>query len=169
MKLAGSVMIAAACLLYCVLYLGQQKLRARELESIAALLEQMGAELAARLTPLPELIELLGGRVPGPAKDFLARLGTAMSNLGDESFYMIWSRCVKLSFKQLMADELQMLTELGNTLGRYELQRQLQALDVCAGLIRVRAAQYRQELPGKRKLHMGLACASGALLVIVLI
>ena len=165
----GIALIAASCALYCVTYLSAQRSRLRQLEDLVAMLEQMGAELSARMTPLPELAALLKGSCSGAAACFLGELYTALGDLGEESFCRIWRRCAEDSFPLLREDELRALLALGGSLGRYELSAQLRALELCAQVLRERAAQWRLGLSESKKLHMGLACASGALLVILLI
>ena len=86
------------------MYLKTQSARLKELELICSMLEITGAELAARLTPLPELVEMMEGRMREPAKSFYSKLKSGMAALGEQSFYSIWSRCVSESFKQLSAD-----------------------------------------------------------------
>ena len=165
----GTALITCSSILYCVMYLKAQSARLRELELICSMLEMTGAELAARLTPLPELAELLEGRMAEPAKSFYSKLKGGMAALGERSFYSIWSLCVSESFKRLSADELQMLTELGGSLGRYDIDRQLKAIDVCTEVFRTSVERSAREQPDRKKLHIGLALSTAAMLVVILL
>ena len=169
MKRIGALLIVCSCLLYCVRFIRSQRARLSELEGLASLLEGMGAELKERLTPLPELIGLMGGRAGGSALSFICELEKNMLRLGDESFADIWQDCFRRSFKLLDERESRAAMELGMSLGRFEVDAQLRAIDGCTRLLRERASELRREQRDKRRVHMGLACAGGAMLVIVLI
>ena len=169
MRALGCAMIAAACLLYCLEYARAQSARLRELSSVAAMLMLMESELAARLTPLPELVSLLEPVASEPAKAFLALLTESLDRLGEESFGSIWSDCVRRAFRELKEDERAELERLGASLGRYDIGSQLHAVRQCAEALSRSEERCRSELPDRRKLHMGLACTGAALLVIVLL
>ncbi len=168
MRIAGSLLIAVACLIYCLRFVRQSRRRLRELDSAARLLSMMSAELEARLTPLPELTRRLQDSAQEPAKGFLNTLSKELTALGEKSFSDIWRDSALDSFPMLEADELAALTQLGCCLGRYEIASQLAALELCAGTLRGKAALCRTELPERRRLHLGLACSAAALLVVVL-
>jgi len=64
---------------------------------------------------------------------------------------------------------LETVIKLGSCLGRYDLEQQLLELDLCRSLLQKSLDASRSALPERRKLGMGLACAAGGLLVLVLI
>lgn len=169
MKKLGAMLILFSCLLYCLRFIKGQRARLRELESLALLLESMGTELGQRLTPLPELIGLMEGRAGGSAEAFVARLQASLPRLGDESFADIWRGSASDSFRLLNEQELNSVAELGVYLGRFDIAAQLRAIDDCARLLRDLALLLRREQRDKRRVRLGLACAGGAMLVIVLI
>lgn len=169
MRAAGALMICLACLMYCLRYSRAAGARLRELDCAAYMLELTAAELESRLTPLPELARKLSQSLGEPASGFLIRLMDGMDSLGEKSFSGIWSECAKLSFGALEEDELSALSELGTSLGRYDIDSQLSAIALCAAKLRNGAASCRTQTPEKRRLHLGLACSAAAILVVLLI
>lgn len=169
MRLIGTVCIALSCLMYGLSYMRSQSRRLTELDSAAFMLGLMRAELSARLTPLPELVSLLKERVRPPSSEFLGKLEDRLWRLGECDFPELWSGCVRESYRELTADELELLERLGGILGRYDIDKQLQELELCRESFDSAAGLARRELPVGRRLHLGLSCGLGALLIIVLL
>lgn len=169
MRLLGIMMITAASTAMGLAYIRIDAEHIKALRSMLQLLKDVRGELDARLTPLPELFFALKSRSTGAAADFAALLSAGFLYLGQQDFFQLWTRSVKKSLSMLAAEEQEAIVELGRSLGRYELERQLAELDGCISRLEGSLARCSAALPEKRRLGMGLAWACGAMLLIVLI
>ena len=144
--------------------------RQRLTEALAQSLHRLGAELTQRLTPLPELLLQLQEAAPPAARGFFAALCRELNHLGEESFGVLWGRCVERYPDPTLDGELRAaLTELGWQLGRYAAPIQGEALARCTAVLERSAAEGRQALEGNIRLQMGLCvCAALAAVVILL-
>ena len=66
-------------------------------------------------------------------------------------------------------EDREILSTLGNSLGRYDLESQLAELDFALDQLDTAIARHSTSLPERKRLGMGLAWAGGALLVIALL
>lgn len=168
-RLLGALLIASASAALGFGYINAEKRRVRALRSMERLLKTAAGELGTRLTPLPALFAQLEGRCDGTAAVFASALNTRLEQLGDRPFSELWTESVDSALDMLSGEERELLSALGLSLGRYELERQLAELDLSLDLLAGAIARRSAALPEKKRLGMGLAWAGGALLVIVLL
>lgn len=168
MRLAGAGLIAAACLLACAIYAAEERQRLRELRELAGVLRLMGGEMETRLTPLPELTSILQKKTKGSAKSFLEHLENEMGELGEKDFGEIWEEAAQASFRQLDGEDRESLTKLGNVLGRYSIDIQMEALRDCTDKLEEKVRKNSEAAPARKRVGMGMICAFCALLLIVL-
>lgn len=168
-KLLGALLITAALVLTALVYLKQRRERIRLLEELAAALSAAAGELSLRALPLQRLFELLSTRAKGPAEEFFAVLFKRMDRLGEEDFFTLWEKTAVEKLPGLTPAEREEFSRLGAVLGRYELERQLEALSACAAAFDEAARRARQDYPDRRRLTLGLSACAGALLIIILI
>lgn len=168
-KLLGLLLIAGGACRSASVFLQRQKSRICALNSLAAMLELMQAELQTSALPLAQLFVTLLPRLDEPARAFAAALSAGMAELGKRSFSEIWNAALHSKLSMLCADELQELEALGAVLGRYELSRQCEALSRCRSFLKQNAESAAAAMGGKARLAWGLALTGAALLGIVLI
>ena len=169
-KLAGSFLIMAGSLL-CGLK-GAAYLRERVdcLESVIASLTMMENEICERLTPIPELAEMMAEGAPKPARYLFENMNSLIGSIGDRSFAEIWKESVIRTPQLLLTpQETLCLSQLGFFLGKYSLEQQKSAIDSTKSKMRefLSEAQRRRRQNSKLSAFVGLA--SGMLAVIVLI
>lgn len=168
LRMTGGILLLGACM---TLGLGAvQALRARvdQLRAFIAALEEMARELNCRLTPMPELLELLRDGQDGPVGEFFALCAGGLDRLDRRPFSGLWQDALDAADLCLEEEDLHLLAELGNSLGRYDGRRQ------CEAIIQTRdrleenllAAMERRERLGRVYTTLGLAV--GGILVIVL-
>ena len=167
--LLGAFLIVAASLAMGLAYVNGEKRRLRALRSAEQLLKAITGELETRLSPLPALFSRLPGRCDGAAAAFASAMNARLDRLGERQFRDLWAESVEIAFPMLSREERELLCTLGQSLGRYELERQLAELSLTLDLLAEAIARRSAALPEKKRLGLGLAWAGGALLVIVLL
>ena len=136
-----------------------------ELELALGLLQN---ELETSVRPMPQLCALLAERCGGEVGRFFRTLVDSFPSLGERRFGELWSSAVD-ALPAVRPEDRRCLKRLGGSLGRYELDRQLQDLTLCREQLRRSWKQERDALPMHRRLAYGLSLAGAALLLIVVL
>lgn len=162
------MLIAAAAVYGGGSYTALKREQLNELEALCHMLRLMQDELETRALPLPELAAQLEARTEDAGKTLLSELLRRMPELGSRDFQNIWEESVTESVKH-SEGAARLLCKLGSFLGRYDVDSQLDALRSCREAMEKLRTAAAEALPQTRRLGMGLALTSGALIVITLI
>ena len=162
------MLIAAAAVYGGASYTALKREQLNELEALCHMLRLMQDELETRALPLPELAAQLEARTEDAGKTLLSELLRRMPELGSRDFQNIWEESVTESVKH-SEGAARLLCKLGSFLGRYDVDSQLDALRSCREAMKKLRTAAAEALPQTRRLGMGLALTSGALIVITLI
>ena len=162
------MLIAAAAVYGGASYTALKREQLNELEALCHMLRLMQDELETRALPLPELAAQLEARTEDAGKTLLSELLRRMPELGSRDFQNIWEESVTESVKH-SEGAARLLCKLGSFLGRYDVDTQLDALRSCREAMEKLRTAAAEALPQTRRLGMGLALTSGALIVITLI
>lgn len=162
------MLIAAAALYGGVSYTTLKREQLDELEALCHMLRLMHDELETRALPLPELATQLKARTESAGKALLSGLLRRLPELGSQDFQSIWEESVTESVKH-SEEATRLLCTLGSFLGRYDVDSQLEAIRSCREAMEKLRTAAAEALPQTRRLGMGLALTSGALIVITLI
>lgn len=162
------MLIAAAAVYGGGSYTALKREQLNELEALCHMLRLMQDELETRALPLPELAAQLEARTEDAGKTLLSELLRRMPELGSRDFQNIWEESVTESVKH-SDGAARLLCKLGSFLGRYDVDSQLDALRSCREAMEKLRTAAAEALPQTRRLGMGLALTSGALIVITLI
>ena len=162
------MLIAAAAVYGGASYTALKREQLNELEALCHMLRLMQDELETRALPLPELAAQLEARTEDAGKTLLSGLLRRMPELGSRDFQSIWEECVTESVKH-SEEAARLLCTLGSFLGRYDVDSQLEAIRSCRDAMEKLRTAAAEALPQTRRLGMGLALTSGALIVITLI
>lgn len=168
MRIIGIMLIAAAAVYGGASYTALKREQLNELEALCHMLRLMQDELETRALPLPELAAQLEARTEDAGKTLLSELLRRMPELGSRDFQNIWEESVTESVKH-SEGAARLLCKLGSFLGRYDVDSQLDALRSCREAMEKLRTAAAEALPQTRRLGMGLALTSGALIVITLI
>lgn len=168
MRIIGIMLIAAAAVYGGVSYTALKKEQLNELETLCHTLYLMQDELETRALPLPELAAQLETRTEKAGKALLSGLLRRLPELGSRDFQSIWEESVMESVKH-SEEAARILCTLGSFLGRYDVDSQLEAIRSCRETVEKLRTAAAEALPQTRRLGMGLALTSGALIVITLI
>lgn len=162
------MLIAAAAVYGGASYTALKREQLNELEALCHMIRLMQDELETRALPLPELAAQLEARTEDAGKTLLSELLRRMPELGSRDFQNIWEESVTESVKH-SEGAARLLCKLGSFLGRYDVDSQLDALRSCREAMEKLRTAAAEALPQTRRLGMGLALTSGALIVITLI
>ena len=168
MRIIGIMLIAAAAVYGGMSYTALKREQLNELEALCHMLRLMQDELETRALPLPELAAQLDMRTENAGKALLSGLLRRLPLLGSRDFQSIWKEIVTESVRY-SGEAARLLCTLGSFLGRYDVDSQLEAIRSCREAMEKLHTAAAEALPQTRRLGMGLALTSGALIVITLI
>lgn len=166
-RLMGAVLIAAGGT-----WLGFQaseslRRQVRELRRMSAGLAVLEGELELNAPPLSQLLARGARRSEGSAKELFHVCAQGLERL-EEDFSSLW-RCQVDTHGELGAEGQEVLASLGNLLGRYEVQRQRQALSAARRQLEELADRLEQDCRGRSRVYEVLGISGGAFLIILLI
>jgi len=146
-------------------------LRRREhtARDFAARLEQLGAILSFKMDSIPAAIEELLRGEADMTTPFFTMCLVNMEQLGSLSFCEIWSRAMESAHICLGSRERREVMALGEIIGRYGVEAQLNAIMSCVYRLRSLADEQAVQNRQKGKLYTALGVCSGLMAVIVLI
>lgn len=168
MRIIGIMLIAAAAVYGGGSYTALKREQLNELNALCHTLRLMQDELETRALPLPELAAQLDTRTENAGKALLSGLLRRLPELGSRDFQNIWEECVTESVRY-SGEAARLLCTLGSFLGRYDVDSQSEAIRSCREAMEKLHTAAAEALPQTRRLGMGLALTSGALIVITLI
>ena len=166
-KTLGAILIILSCGGFGISLAAAHKAHERAIGELLSALEFMECELRYKLTPLPELCAKAGENFKGSVGEVFRRLSKELA-LQTESDAAC---CLKTAVEYccVLGQTRELLLSLGNTLGRFDLEGQLQ------GIASVHSACERtlEQLSTNREMRLRsyqtLGLCAGAALVILFI
>ena len=167
LKLVGAILILVGCGGYGVMLAVNHRREVASLRQLAVVVDKMICELEYRLTPLPELCLLASGQTKGALSSYFAELAKVM----DEQVSPNIGACTTAALGRisgLPSCTAVQLQALGQTLGRFDLSGQINALQQCAQscLSELEVLEYQQ--PQRLRSYQTLGFCAGAALAILL-
>ncbi len=167
-KLMGAVLVAAGCG-----WLGFQgaeglRRRVRALRDMAGGLLLLERELELGAPPLPGLMDGLSARACGPAKALFEGCRVGLERLSEEPFALLWRRLIQEQ-SALGEEGRGALLPLGEVLGRYDSQAQLESVSAARRQLEELAARCEAEGRRQGRVYQALGLCSGVFLVILLL
>jgi len=142
--------------------------RVDTLHALITALETMKSEICDRMTPLPELIDDLAAETSSYAGRFFQYLKEGMGELGIRQFSFLWKDALdRALYPELDEAERKALSDLGRSLGRYDIEEQRQAISYTQKRLEayVKSAEEAKRTQGK--MHAVLGLTSGLFMVLV--
>ena len=144
--------------------------KARFLADLISALGMLRAEICTRLTPLPDVMEILSKSAPNSCRTFFAGLHKGLGRLGELSFAEVWEDEVRtLRGAVLSEEEYEAVNALGTTLGRYDSQEQKTSIDTMIARISLFTDEARAACEVQGKLWTGLGVAAGIMIAIAIV
>ena len=170
MRLIGAILLISGTAAWGMAGVMRLRGRARSLNALTSALEIMKSEICDRLTPLPELFELLQNEATPPAGLLFRNAGDKLSELGTRSLPAIWREAVAETPELLLtpSEEL-VLLELGLSLGRYDVEEQRRAFSYALRRLDALTKKAENERDSNAKIHAFLGVAAGVFAIIILL
>lgn len=167
-KWIGSVLVFAGCGGLGLSLAGAHLRRERMLMQICRMLDEMECELRYRLTKLPELCAVAANSSTGPVRKVMNSFAGELQNRisPDPASCMAW-----VLDGHPFSDESvrELFMELGRSLGRFDLDGQLQGIGRVKELSRNRLEEERTGKTERIRCYRDLGFCAGAALVILLV
>jgi stage III sporulation protein AB len=167
-KWVGAILILCGCG-GCGFSLAAMEIREeRGLRRLITALDFMGCELQYRLTPLPELCRITGREAAGCIGVVFSKLAGELEAQATPDVYCCMA--VALSESPGLPNSVrQAFTELGQTLGRFDLDGQLKGLECVRNACRIRLAELGNNKAERLRSYQTLGLCAGAALAILLL
>ena len=169
MRLVGAVLLALGAVALGVGAVNGLEGRVRDLRGLVSGLELLGREMGWNLTPLPGQLAQASQQVGGRAGEFFRLCAQGAEHLNGRTFAQVWQQAGEASQMRLERTDGELLEQLGSVLGRYDGERQCQAL---ATSVERLEEQLHQALEQRRRLgrvYGTLSLTAGAVLIILFI
>lgn len=167
-RLVGAALVAAGGALMGFQAAAELRGRVRNLDQMEAGLALLEQELELNLPPLPRLMERGAEYSEGAARELFRGCARGLDRLDREDFSSLWRRLVK-ELSVLGPEGQAILSPLGDTLGRYEVRRQLEALSAARRRLEELSARLGADSRRKGRVYQALGLSGGAFLVILLL
>lgn len=165
-KWVGAVLVIAACGGFGISLAAGYRRRERLLQQLLRALQTMRWELQYRLTPLPELCRRAGEETTGALREVFRALSREL----DTQTRADVSGCMQFALnasRDLPGCIRRLLRQLGRTLGRYDLEGQLQGLSAVKSACEESLAELGRNRENRLRSYQTLALCAGAALAIL--
>lgn len=167
-RLVGAALVAAGGALLGFQAAAELRSRVRTLDQVEAGLALLERELELNRPPLSRLMERGAAHSEGAARELFQGCARGLDRLDQEDFSSLWRRLVK-ELSVLGPEGQAILFPLGDTLGRYEVQRQLEALSAARRRLEELSAHLEMDSRRKGRVYQALGLSGGTFLVILLL
>lgn len=167
-KLLGGVLVVGACGGFGFKIAAEHLKEERVLRQLTSALDYMECELQYRSTPLPELLIKSAEEVSRPLKEVLLSIGSALA----EQLAADVEGCVEISLEQysyLPSLSFDALRQLGQNLGRFDIEGQLKGLEAVRRECRRKLEQLSDNRENRLRGYKTLGLCGGAALAILLL
>ena len=167
-KWIGAACIILACGSFGVSTAAAQRREERELSRLIASLDYMACELQYRLTPLPELCRQAGREGKGLIRRVFLRLAEELeSQIAPDVCSCM--RNALAACEGMPGSVLAMLTQLGQSMGRFDLEGQIQGLSAVRDGCRREMEKLAENRDVRHRGYQTLGFCAGAAVAILFI
>lgn len=167
-KWIGAMLIIGACGFCGFSMAGSYGNLERSMRQLYSAMEIMHCQMEYRLTPLPELCQILSAACTGSISKVFQDLGREMER-EDACEAAVCMADALAKNPQLPRPCMKRLRHIGSTLGKTDLQTQLRDIAMEMEQIRMELEQIARERPGRVKSYRALGLCCGAALAILLL
>ena len=168
LKLFGALCILSGCFATGCAMAVSHKRNIRFMRQLISALDFMECELQYHLTPLPELCCMTAKETSGFLRSVFWMLGKKLEDhtQPDVSCCM---RVVLANHSELPEQAAEVLRQLGQSLGRFDLSGQLKGLESVRGLCRRILSELENDKENRMRSYQTLSLCAGAALAVLLI
>lgn len=158
---------------FCGGYLGfsmvaSHKKEEKCLHQIILAIQYMQCELQYRLTPLPELLQQAAKQISGIASRVIGSLSTELANQISPDVSCCMEAVLSME-TDIPTDIRDVLTALGKSMGRFDLEGQIKELDCVEQLCRKKLAELENNRDVRLRSYQTLGLCAGAAIAILLL
>lgn len=165
LKWIGAILIITGCGGFGFLMASAYRAEERSLEALCRALEYMSCELAYRMTPLPQLCRNTANLLTGKLKDTFLLLAQELDQQVSPDAVSCM-RAVQASVN--LPDSVQdILTQLGNSLGSFDLSGQLRGIESCLKNAQSKLRYLSDHRQNRLRSYQTLGLCAGAALAIL--
>lgn len=168
-RLMGAALLLGSGLWIGLKAAGELRRRVRALDVWIAALTRMENELDFRLPDLPELLEIMADGAETPAREVFRTVRARLDNLGALPFARLWREGLTEAPGGLSGGDLDTLSRLGGTLGRYAWEDQRRVIGLVRKELETGREEARQASDRKGKARVALGLTAVCFLIILLI
>lgn len=168
MRLMGAALVAAGGAALGFQAAAGLRSQVRALEEMSQGLALLERELELNAPPLSRLLERGAERSRGPAEKLFRECLRGLDRLDREDFSTLWRRLVS-GCMALGREGQAVLAPLGDTLGRYDGERQREALAAARRRLEELSARLEEDSRRRGRVYQALGLSGGAFLVILLL
>lgn len=139
------------------------------MQDLILMLDSAKSELCTSRMPMNRIIKRIEQNSRGDVKRFAEKLLLSMDRLGEAEFSSLWNETVTEVFASLPSDCISELTNLGTSLGRYNVDMQIEAIDRCKQVLVKNIDELRPQNGKMQKMYIGLYGGAGLIVAIMLI
>lgn len=167
-KMIGAVLVILGCGGFGFHMAASQKLEERMIRQLIGVLDYIACELQYRMTPLPQLCRQAAMECSGQLNKLFSAIATEleMQVAPDVDVCM---KTVLARFSDVPKFTYEIMRKLGRSLGRFDLEGQLQDLETIRAQCRSRLAQVEENKEARLRTYKTLGLCAGAALVILFI
>ena len=167
-RLMGAALVAAGGAALGFQAAARLRKQVRALEEMSQGLALLERELELNAPPLSRLLERGAERSRGPAEELFRDCLQGLNHLDREDFSSLWRRLVS-GCHALGSEGQAVLFPLGDTLGRYDGERQREALAAARRRLEELSARLEEDSRRRGRVYQALGLSGGAFLVILLL
>lgn len=158
------VLAASSCLGF--LKAAELRRRPRLLKAMSDSLKLMRSDIAFRLLPLPDTFRHAAQAASGPLRETYTTLAEQMCS-ETQPFSAQW-RAVFSALDGFSPEDQAALCTLGEQLGKYDADAQLDAIDYCIHYLQTAEEDARANAAQRGKLYSGLGLTAGMIVAVTL-
>jgi stage III sporulation protein AB len=166
----GAMMVISCCSIIGMGFAAELKNRVKSLTGLISALTIMKSEICDLLTPMPELLRLIAEQSSIPVKTFFENCLAFLTEGRTVSFSKAWEYAARETVSmQLTPDEVSALSELGLSLGRYDIDEQKTALTRTINKLEIYMARAEEEKRRKGKVCAAMGVSTGLMIAIIMV
>ena len=168
-KLIGAILITGGMASAGIAAVHKLSARIDLIARLLSALEIMQSEICFRLTPIPEVAEIISKGSRGEVKAMFDIVAEGAKNLGSHSLNTIWGKAVSETCKLLNPEEMYVVVGLGNSLGRYDSENQVSAIEYVRRRLErcLTDAEAEKKRQGRMYGALGLLCGLAVAIIFV--
>ena len=167
-KVIGSILVFAGCGGFGFSLALSHRKKERMLEHINRILSVMECELRYRLTPLPELCSMAASETDGVLRSILLNLSKELDRRISPDAASCMTKVLN-SIQVRDADIRDLLMQVGRSLGRFDLNGQLEGIEHVRSICKLEMDTLRNGKTERIRCYETLGLCAGAALVIILV